>query len=212
MNVRTKFLWLALVWSILFGNKSTAAIVYPKAPDEGQQVVSNSIVSLAHGNPTTLHGYQIKDVAIAQPFRTYSVGLTNLAQRRFLPAADSRSWHYIILHGTNAVGAVELYETEGHLKFAGLYETNFSAQTLEALRMAKQLPQILREGYEVRRLDVPAIHFVAVWLHRQGDDILIPLPPTFGRWNAYQVYSEKEMLKLLRPEAEKILNQPGLIN
>ena len=60
----------------------------------------------------------------------------------------------------------------------------------------------------------------AVWIARpsfslpsgytgKSDDILIPLPPTGGRWNACQPYSESEMIKLLQPEAEKKLKMPS---
>lgn len=73
--------------------------------------------------------------------------------------------------------------------------------------MAKQLPQVKRQDYEFRRLDCPAILFVAIWLHGKSDDIIIPLPPSFGRWTAYQAYSESQMAKLLMPEIEKKLKE-----
>ncbi len=76
---------------------------------------------------------------------------------------------------------------------------------MEAFRRAEQLPQIKEQDYELRRLDCPSILFVAVWLHGKSDDILIPLPPTGGRWNAYQLYSESQMIELLQPESEKRL-------
>jgi hypothetical protein len=123
-------------------------------------------------------------------------------------------WTYLFIHGTNAVGAEGLIadeKTGKALKFNGLYETDFSNETLEALRIAQQLPQIKKSDYELRRLDIPAAYFVAVWLHGKSDDIIIPLPPTFGRWNAYQPYSESQMIKLLKPEAKKVLKQPHML-
>ena len=81
--------------------------------------------------------------------------------------------------------------------------SNFSVETLEALRLARQLPQTKGQDYELRRLDIPAVQFVAVWLHGKADDIIIPLPPTFGRWKPGQSCSESQMIKLLRPEAKK---------
>jgi hypothetical protein len=154
-------------------------------------------------------GLKMADVTIAEPFRPYGVGLTNLAAGKLLSAAESRSWQYLLLHGTNAVGAAALYEKDGKLVFAGLYETDFSNETLEALRMAEQLPQVKKSDYEIRRLDCPGILFIAVWLHGKSDDIIIPLGATFGRWNANQPYSESQMIKLLKPGAEKKLKQPA---
>jgi hypothetical protein len=97
------------------------------------------------------------------------------------------------------------------LRFGGLFETCFSKETLEALRMAEALPQVKKQDYELRFLDIPVVYFVAVWLHAESDDILIPLPPAFGRWSAYQPCSESDMIKLLKPEAKKVLKQPNLL-
>jgi len=114
------------------------------------------------------------------------------------------------------VGAAELMADPTNsptLRFAGLDTTDFSKETLEALRSAESLPQIQKKDFELRRLDCPSLLFVAVWLHGKSDDILIPLPPTGGRWNACQPYSESEMIKLLQPEAEKKLKSPpGLLD
>ena len=96
-------------------------------------------------------------------------------------------------------------------RIGSLFETCFSKETLEALRMAEALPQVKKQDYELRFLDIPAVYFVAVWLHAESDDILIPLPPAFGRWSAYQPCSESDMIKLLKPEAKKVLKQPNLL-
>ncbi len=185
-----------------------AAILYPEAPDGGQQVIREAFQGLSRSISRYLGGFQIEDLTIAHPFRDYSVGLTNLASGQLLPPARAGTWRYLLLHGTSAVGAAELMAdpTNGTaLKFAGLDTTDFSRETQEALQRAEQLPQIKKQDYELRRLDCPAILFVAIWLHGKSDDILIPLPPTWGRWNAYQPYSETELIKLLKPEAEKRL-------
>jgi hypothetical protein len=208
MNMNLKpLLCLALVLS--GGLNCPAAIIYPKAPDGGQQVIHETFrQGLSRSISRYLGGYQIEDLTIANPFRDYSVGLTNLASGQLLPAARAGNWRYLLMRGTNAVGAAELMTdpTNGAaLKFAGLDTTDFSRETLEALRRAEQLPQIQKQDYELRRLDCPSILFVAVWLHGKSDDIIIPLPKTFGRWNAYQPYSESEMIELLQPEAEKRL-------
>ncbi len=112
----------------------------------------------------------------------YGVALTNLASGQFLSATK-----------------VSKYDFSGD---------HFDNEISEALRIAEQLPQVEKQDYEPRLLDIPSILFVAVWLHGKSDDIIIPLPPTFGRWNAYQPYSESEIIKLLKPEAKKKLKQP----
>jgi len=62
-------------------------------------------------------------------------------------------------------------------------------------------------------LDMPWLLFSAFWLHGKSDDIIIPLPDRWGRWNGYQAYSESEMVKRLKPEAKKKLKEPrGMVD
>jgi hypothetical protein len=203
---------LALVLSGLPAANCAAAIIYPKEPDGGRQLVVENTSRLLENDPRFLGGFRVEELTVAEPFHCYTVGLTNLAAGKLLTAVGkSGSWQYLLLHGTNAVGAMQLMadEKEGNtLKFNGLYQTDFSEQTLEALRIAEQLPQVKKQDYELRRLDIPSILFVAVWLHAKSDDIMIPLPPTFGRWSAYQPCSEERMIKLLKQEAKKKLREP----
>ena len=198
---------------LVLGCFCDAAIIYSKAPDGGRQIVSESLTQMLaeHSNGSVLgeRGLKLADVTIGEPFRTYYVGLTNLAAGKMLSAAESHSWQYLLLHESNAVGAVSLHETGGKLEFSGLYGTDFSSETLGAMRMAEQLPQIKKQDYELRRLDIPTILFAALWLHGKSDDIIIPLGLTFGRWGANQPYSESQMIKLLKPAAKKKLKEPA---
>jgi hypothetical protein len=118
--------------------------------------------------------------------RSYEAGLTNLVSNRLLSTAVLMS--------------------------AGFSGDAFDAKIPRALQIAEQLPQVKERDYEPRLLDISPILFVAVWLHGEKDDIIIPLPPTWNRWNAYQSYSEKELIPLLKPEAEKKLKYPRLFD
>lgn len=191
-------LWLAL---ILSGN-CYAAIVYPKAPDGGRQIVYKNL------DPKFLGVSRIEELIVGDPHREYFVGLTNLAFGHLLSAAKFGGWRYLLIHGTNAVGVAELGKTLG---FNSIQKSFFPNATQEALRVAEELPQIKKSDYELRYLDIPSVLFVAGWLHGNSDDIIIPLPNTFGRWNAYQPYSESQMIKLLKPEAKKVMEQPKLL-
>ena len=194
------------------GSNCSAAIIYPKAPDGGRQIVHENAARILREQPEFLGGLHIEDLAIGDPYGAYYVEPTSLVAGRLLSGARLGEWMYLFTHGTNAVGAEGLdadKKTGKALGFSGLYKSNVSYETLEALRIAEQLPRIKKQDYELRRLQISALSFVAVWLHRKSDDIILPLPPTFGRWNAYQPYSEKQMIKLLKPEAKKRLKQSG---
>lgn len=72
------------------------------------------------------------------------------------------------------------------------------------MQKAKKLPQVKEQDYELRSLSI-GLWFRAVWLHGKTNDIIIPLPPTYEHWNAYQPYSENEIMKLLKSDAETSL-------
>jgi hypothetical protein len=203
---------LTLCLALVLSGHCFAAIVYPQAPNGGRQMV---VKYLDPQFLKFLKVSRVEDLTIANHHRWYGVGLTNLASGHLLSAAGSSSWRYILIHGTNAVGVATVFDTDAKtgkaLRFGGLFETCFSKETLKALRMAEALPQVKKQDYELRFLDIPAVYFVAVWLHAESDDILIPLPPAFGRWSAYQPCSESDMIKLLKPEAKKVLKQPNLL-
>jgi hypothetical protein len=203
---------LILCLALVLSGNCFAAIIYPKAPDGGRQIVYKYADEFPNPDPRFLGGFRMEELTIANPYQDYDVGLTNLASGKLLSATKSSGyWTYVFMHGTNVVGDAGLItdeKTGKALKANGLGSSIFSKEMLEALRIAEQLPQIKKEDYELRCLNDPSILFVAVWLHGKSDDIIIPLPPTFGRWNAYQPYSESEMIKLLKPEAKKKLKEP----
>ncbi len=181
------------------------AITYPKAPEGGAQIVHTKAEGL-HRTHRIFGEARMEDLTTAEPHRWYGVPLGTLASGSLLSAATSKSWRHIFIRGTKAVGVGALSdprpETGNMLMCTGLYDTCFAAETLKALEEAQKLPQIQKQDYEVRFLSIIGIYFFAVWLHAKSDDIVIPLPPTYGRMNAYQPYSEHQIIKLLKKTAE----------
>jgi hypothetical protein len=115
-------------------------------------------------------------------------------------------WRYFVMHGTNAVGVVVLRANEKAgkaLKFVELDPPARAAKLQIAQRKAEELPQVKKQDYEFRFLNLAPLSFFAVWLHGKSDDIIIPLPPTWGIWNAYQPYSESQITGLLKKYIEK---------
>jgi|ERR1035437_694668 hypothetical protein len=203
-------LCLALVLGSVGGN-CYAAIIFPKAPEGGRQIAYESVAKLRQANPSFLGGVRIEELTIADPHQNYSANPQDVTSGNLLSAAKPGSWRYPVMHGTNAMGVAELIadkKAEKGLKFVAFYPGP-GAKILVALRKAEQLPQIKEQDYEFRYLNLAPISFFAVWLHGKSDDIIIPLPPTYGTWNDYQPYSESQMIKLLKPEAKKKLKEPA---
>ncbi len=190
---------LLLCLALVLSGNCHAAIVYPKAPDGGGEIVSNNLDAKLLGVSST------KNLIIKISYREYFVGTTNLAAGQLLSSATLGGWQYLIIHGTNAVGAAELNadETNGSSpRFNSLEKPFYPDAPLKALQIAEQLPQVIKSDYEFRHLDI--MHtFRAVWLHGQSDDIIIPIPLTYAPLKAYQPYSESQIIQLLQPEAQK---------
>jgi hypothetical protein len=177
---------------------SNSIFVHPKPPARGEQIVYRNL-------DCKFLGISRKNLTIAAPFPEYTGG-EGLTSGHLLSAARLTEWRYPLLNGTNVVGAAVVAADRRTGEIRGFNRLSKpEGGTMDALRIAQQWPQIKNQDYEVRRLNIRAIHFVAVWLHGESDDIIVPLPPTFQRWTAYQAYSEREMIELLKPEMEKNL-------
>jgi hypothetical protein len=195
-----------LCLALVLSSHCPAAIVYPQAPDGGQQIAYKKADEILRSEPSFLGGFRMEELTVGDPYQNYYVGLTDLASGHLLSAVRPGDWMYPLIHGTDIVGAAGLTtdkKTGKALRSDSLYQSNFSKETQAALRLAEQLPQIKQSDYEFRRLDDPGNSFVAIWLHGKSDDIIIPLPPTYGRMTAYQPCSEKQIIRLLQAEAKR---------
>jgi len=73
-----------------------AAIIYPKAPDGGREIVVTNVSSTLAFDTRLFDGLKMKDLTVAKPYREYYVtNLAMLASGHMLSATASRSWRYI---------------------------------------------------------------------------------------------------------------------
>ncbi len=201
---------LLLCLALVLSDYCRAAIIYPKEPDGGRQMVIQFASYFVGKNLPPFKGISTtNDLTFAPPLLEY--GAADLAKGQLLAGATSgrdgwQMWNYIFMHGTNAVGVAYLEadeKTGKPLKCNSLGDSVFCEEIEKALPEAEQLPQVQKLDYEARLLDDPLVAFSAVWLHGQSNDIIIPLPPTYNRMNAYQPYSESQIIKILAPEARR---------
>jgi hypothetical protein len=199
---------IILLLGLVLSFSCPAAIVYPKAPDGGREMVAKNL------DLKFLGVSRREEITIAEPCREYFAGASNLVQGHLLMTVKPDGWRYLLSHGTDTVGTAQLNADDGAskgLRFNSIQKPFFPDAIPEALRMAVKLPQIKTADYELRYLDVNH-HFMMVWLHGKADDILIPLPPTFAPLKEYQPYSEGEIIRLLKPDAEKTLKNSRKFN
>ncbi len=189
-------------------------IIHQKAPEEGRQIAYEKVGGNIQKFPTAFSGVKLGELSITNPYPMYAIGTQDIAQGKLLSAAKPSGWLYLFLHGTSAVCGVPLRidPKDGKLsKRGGVYTGGLVQGVWDGLRKAEELPQVKNQDYEFRYVTCGFISFYAVWLHGKSDDIFIPLPPTFGKIESYQPYSEKEIIQFLKLDAENAL-QHGVVN
>lgn len=194
------YLFGACLCYIFMGINLNAGINYPTAPQDGKRVILvQSIVA------REFHVSKQIDMEVSEPLQWYSVKTPDVASGRLLSSANTytSTWIYILSQRSKVVGAATLSGTESPLKFSGLLDSSFGEKLQKALRFAENLPQLRNQVFEVRYLGAAPLNFFALWLHGKQEDLLLPLPPTFGRFNAYQSYSESQVITVLKPEAAR---------
>jgi len=95
MNAVLGFPLACLIFGGIFrevGGNCDAAIVYPKAPEGGRPMVYEFARSTLQADPPFLGGFRIEELTIAEPYRNYAIGLTNLVSGQLLSAAKPGGW------------------------------------------------------------------------------------------------------------------------
>lgn len=201
---------LLLCHALVLSGYCHAAIIYPREPDGGRQMVMQFASEFVGKNlPPFKEISTTNALTFAHALPLYSAG--DLASGKLLVGANlgwggRQSWKYVFLHGTSVVGNAFLLvdeKTGKPIKCSSLGNDAFSEETIEALQAAERWPQVQAQDYEVRLLNDMLVSFEAVWLHEKTNDIIIPLPPTYSRMDAYQPYTESQVIKILEPEAKR---------
>ena len=159
---------------------------------------------------------RLENMSHSDPHPVYYVPLDALAEGKLLDAATQTSWRYLLIQDDAAIGEAEL-SAEGKgagkarskrasakpLTLLGVSHGPFTDATVEALHAAERLPKVAAADYELRLLKIPAVYLAALWLHGTGDDILIPMGNPPGGLRKNRPYSEKQVIKALKPIVEQ---------
>lgn len=209
LNMKLRlFLSLALVlggaFTVLNGN---AGILYPQAPNGGEQAISNALALSFLGQID--HLPPAKDFTIGRPFPVYfyTVDYTNLFSGQLLSATKFAGWCYLLTYGTNSAELQLPYDEKKREwpEIGCLFYPPVQIgcdPVLETLQAVEQLPQIKKQDYELRYLDFMDLQFYAFWLHGKSSDIIIPVP-VYGKWQDYRPYSEGETIEILKRSIEE---------
>jgi hypothetical protein len=153
---------------------------------------------------------RIEDLSQSDPHPVFVAPLAALVKGRLLEAAQQTGWRVLLVQGEQPVAEVELSGKSQRgakggsaLKVISLTRGPFTEATIEALSVAEKLPRVAKAKYELRFLKAPAVYFAALWLHREKQDILIPMVDPPGGLKKNRAYSEEQVIKALRGIAQQ---------
>jgi hypothetical protein len=139
---------------------------------------------------------------LALPHEVFDVPLDALAGGSGLEAARATGVRHLVMDGPRVVAAAESPDAAPETPHMHLGAT--AAATAEAVRVAEALPEVQTGSYEVRLLRCAALPLVALWLHGEARDLLIPLDPLPPGVTS-RAYPVPELLDAVRGTAAKRL-------
>ncbi|MEB0048688.1 MULTISPECIES: hypothetical protein [unclassified Pseudomonas] len=182
-------------------------LTYPKAPSNGVQTLRPALQAALQtqgfGINRQFAQASASGISLSAPYRSYSLSLEDLAQGKRLKDAALGDWHYLVFADGVTIAEAQLAEKQGHVEFSSLNHGAMASATVSALELAENAAQLQGKTVELRVLFISALHVVAIWLHADGDDVLIPIAPTPPELAATQLYSEVSLMALLTPAASR---------
>jgi hypothetical protein len=189
------------------------SLIVPQPPAESLEIVRAALerqVGQKSIAGEVLSATGAGNLAVALPHQVYFIGLEDIAEGNLLAAARLGRWRYIMLKDDNPTAAAEISINRDSkaLKFSNINRGVFIEGTIEAIRSAERLDEVQASDYELRLLNIPAMHVVAIWLHGE-QDILIPVQGSHSSLNPNAPYTEHEFLKALQGPATDMLQTVG---
>jgi hypothetical protein len=185
------------------------SLFVPPPPPGGLEVINKALGDLGTRPSTAARAMEDaapEDIAVAAPHPVYFLGLEDVASGGGLSAAKLVSWRYILLNGDNSLAAAEVSLEEGEgLEFSHVNQGPFVGATVEGVGIAEGLDEVSRNDYELRLLKIPGLYIVALWLHADQQDILIPLAPAPSVLTPNIPYSETDFIEAVQPAASNRL-------
>ncbi|MEU5432931.1 hypothetical protein AB0G73_06080 [Streptomyces sp. NPDC020719] len=183
------------------------ALQVPQPPEESRSAAEAGVELLAglgRVRPAaTLVPAGADELRLAHPLQMYVIGLADLPGG--LAGARPVAWRYLVQHESGPVALAETVRDEagGHV-FSQLNYGPFVAGTAAALDAAGREPG----DAEVRLLHLPAVHLIAVWLHGEASDTLIPAAPAPPNVEADHAYPATDLFTLLARDAPQDILPP----
>jgi hypothetical protein len=181
------------------------ALLTPYPPPQVVEAVQSSVQAEHRTFRSPALSKATGPLQLVEPLQVFTLGLHDLVAGRDLEAAKSSGWLFLVQEGDNVLGSAEAVPTgkgDEHV-LSAFNEGRFVASTADALRTARGLPEVSRDGFEPRLLRVPGLYLTALWLHKAvgTGDLLVPLAPSPVDAPAGQPVPASQLFEELRYKA-----------
>lgn len=135
----------------------------------------------------------------------FTLGLNDLVASRDLESAKPTGWLFLVQDGDKTVASAEAVPTGtgDEQVLSAFNEGRVVGSTSDALRSARELPEMSKDDFEPRLLRVPGLYVTALWLHKAGGlgDLLVPLDPSSVDAQVGQPVPASRLIEELRSKA-----------
>ncbi|NGM16250.1 hypothetical protein O3597_14250 [Verrucosispora sp. WMMA2044] len=116
---------------------------------------------------------------VSTPHQVFTMGLDSVLAGGGVDRAEPAGWRYLIEDGGQPVASAETTTgPDGTEEVAQFTEGPFVAATDKAMKIIRKLPKLTASGFELRLLRIPAVYQMALWLHSDNEDLIVPLEPS----------------------------------
>jgi|CXWL01.1.fsa_nt_gi hypothetical protein len=137
-------------------------------------------------------------VTLGDAYEVRYLSAQAIASGKLLDAVHSSRWRQPLLQGRHPLGDLELDEAQEPI---ALHE----GPGKDGLRAALNVAEKLDGDFEVCVLEAAPLHFIALWLHSDTDDWVIPFAPNLTALQNYSAIPVADALAVLQPLAATVL-------
>jgi hypothetical protein len=165
---------------------------------------------LAEGVRVAGRRWQPEQIEVPRPVPMFVSDVEAAAVGQLLEDSRPAGWMFLVFESEFSVAFAEVRQSgDGAPRLLSVSRSTFSAAASRALHRAVAIVESEPSVFDLRLFRVPELHLMAVWLHGDSADWLIPLPPAPFGLPALEPVSGEEMTELLQARAADQLTRPS---
>lgn len=139
-------------------------------------------------------------INISDAYEVKYLSVEAIASGELLNAVHTSRWRHLVMSTAQAHAHAEIELDENHQPVA-----LHTGQGKNGLQSVLNTVDSLEIDYEVCVLKSPALRFIALHLHNDNEDWILPYPPNATSLTNYQRLTAADTLAVLQPMAQEII-------